>query len=117
PGFGGTQRLARYVGLPMARELIYSGRHIDAAEALRIGLVNKICKPEALMDEALKVAQEIAKQAPLAVHASKEAINDGFDVSIDKGLGFEADLFSDLFETEDMQTGTKAFIEKKPATF
>lgn len=117
PGFGGTQRLARFVGLPRARELIYSGRQVDAAEALQMGLVNRVCKPEELMDQTLKMAADIAKQAPLAVAASKEAINDGFDVAIDKGLGFEADLFGDLFETEDMKAGTKAFIEKKQPVF
>ncbi len=117
PGFGGTQRLARFVGLPMARELIYSGRQISAEEGFRLGLVNKLCSPDELMAEAMKTAEEIAKLAPLAVAASKEAISDGFDVPIDKGLGFEADLFSDLFETEDMREGTKAFIEKRPAAF
>ncbi len=117
PGFGGTQRLARFVGLPKARELIYTGRQINAAEALLMGLVNRICKPETLMDEALKCAEEMAMQGPLAIAASKEAINDGFEVSLDKGLGFEADLFSDLFDTEDMKIGTKAFLDKSPAVF
>ncbi|MBK9294131.1 MAG: enoyl-CoA hydratase/isomerase family protein [Oligoflexia bacterium] len=117
PGFGGTQRLARFVGLANARELIYTGRQINAQEALRIGLVNKVCEPEKLMNEVLECAKIISKQAPLAVAASKEAINDGFDVAIDKGLGFEVDLFSDLFESEDVKIGTKAFIEKTPAKF
>jgi enoyl-CoA hydratase len=117
PGFGGTQRLARYVGLPMARELIYSGEQITAERAFEIGMVNKLCKSEALMDEVLKAAKTIASRAPLAVAACKEAINDGYDVAIDKGLGFEADLFGDLFDTDDVKEGTKAFIEKRPAKF
>lgn len=117
PGFGGTQRLARFIGLPRARELIYSGNQIDAKQALEWGLVNKVCAPDKLMDEALTLAKTIASRAPLAVASSKEAINDGFDVSVDKGLKFERDLFRDLFETEDMREGTKAFIEKRQAQF
>lgn len=117
PGFGGTQRLARFVGIARARELIYSGKQINAEEALAMGLVNKLCEPEKLMDEALACAKLICKQAPLAVSASKEAINDGYDVAIDKGMGFEVDLFSDLFETEDVKTGTKAFLDKTAPVF
>lgn len=117
PGFGGTQRLARFVGLPMARELIYSGRQITAEEGLRMGLVNKLCSPEELLAEVKKCASEIVKQAPLAVSASKEAINDGYDVDLDKGLSFEADLFGDLFESEDVREGCKAFIEKRAPRF
>lgn len=117
PGFGGTQRLARFVGIGRARELIYSGEQISAEDAFKMGLVNKVCKPEALMEEALKCAKTIAKRAPLAVSASKEAINDGYDVSLDEGLKFECDLFGDLFETDDVRIGTKAFIEKKEAQF
>ena len=117
PGFGGTQRLARFIGLAQARELIYTGRQITAQQGFDLGLVNKICAPEDLIKDVMKCAEEISKCAPLAVGASKEAINDGFDVDIDKGLGFEADLFSDLFETDDMKEGTKAFIEKRAASF
>lgn len=117
PGFGGTQRLTRFVGLPMARELIYTGEQISAERALEIGLVNKIFPPDKLLDEALKTAQVIASRGPLGVASSKEAINDGFDVAIDKGLQFECDLFGDLFDTDDMKEGTKAFIEKREAKF
>jgi len=117
PGFGGTQRLARFVGLAMARELIYTGEQIDAKRAFELGLVNKICAPDKLMEEVLKTAKIIASRAPLAVAGCKEALNDGFDVGLDKGLAFECDLFGDLFDTEDMREGTKAFIEKRPANF
>lgn len=117
PGFGGTQRLARFVGLARARELIYTGEQITAAQALEMGLVNKIFKLDVLVDEAVKTAKTIAQRAPLAISACKEAINDGFDVSLDKGLGFESDLFGDLFDTDDVKEGTKAFLEKRQPHF
>jgi enoyl-CoA hydratase len=117
PGFGGTQRLARFVGLPRAREIIYTGEQIDAKEALRIGLVNRVVPLDKLLDTALKTAQAIASRAPLGVAASKEALNDGYDVALDKGLEFECDLFSDLFDTEDTKEGIKAFVEKRAAKF
>jgi enoyl-CoA hydratase len=117
PGFGGTQRLSRFVGLARARELIYTGNQIDAQTAYQWGLVNKICKLENLLPEALKTAETICKRAPLGIASSKEAINDGYDVAIDKGLGFEVDLFSDLFETDDVKEGTKAFLEKREPKF
>lgn len=117
PGFGGTQRLARFVGLPMARELIYSGNQIDATDALRLGLVNKVVPAAKLMDEVLSLAKTIASRAPLAIAACKEAINDGYDLDLDKGLGYEADSFGDLFDTDDMKEGTKAFMEKRQAKF
>jgi enoyl-CoA hydratase len=117
PGFGGTQRLMRFVGLGRARELIYTGEQINAQQALEMGLVNKVFKQDKLLDETLKVAKTISQMAPLGVAASKEAINDGYDVSLDKGLQFEADLFGDLFETDDVKEGTKAFLEKRPPKF
>jgi enoyl-CoA hydratase len=117
PGFGGTQRLARAVGLPMARELIYSGEQITATRALELGLVNRVFPLDKLIFEVKKTASQIALKAPLAVSASKEAINDGYDVGLDKGLGFEVDLFSDLFESQDVKEGTKAFLEKRKAQF
>lgn len=117
PGFGGTQRLSRFIGLGRARQLIYTGEQIDAKKAYEWGLVNKVCKPNELMSDVMKVAEAIVKGAPLGIAGSKEAINDGFDVSIDKGLGFELDLFCDLFETDDVKEGTKAFLEKREAHF
>jgi len=117
PGFGGTQRLMRVVGVNRAREMIYTGDHITAEEALRIGLVNKVVPQDQLMNEAMRVATIIASRAPLAIAASKEAINDGYDVALDKGLEFEKDLFRDLFDTDDSKEGTKAFVEKREPRF
>ncbi|MCC6278938.1 MAG: enoyl-CoA hydratase/isomerase family protein [Oligoflexia bacterium] len=117
PGFGGTQRLARFVGLPRARELIYTGDQIDAQKAYSWGLANRVVALNQLLDECLKIANTISKRAPIAVAASKEALNDGYDVAIDKGLGFEADLFSELFDTDDARNGLKAFLEKKEYQF
>jgi enoyl-CoA hydratase len=117
PGFGGTQRLSRFIGLGKARELIYTGEQIDVQKAYEWGLVNKICKSDELLSEALKTLEVIATRAPLAVASSKEAINDGYDVPIDKGMSFELDLFSDLFETDDVKEGTQAFLEKRAPKF
>ncbi len=117
PGFGGTQRLSRFVGLAKAREMIYTGSQIKSKEAFEIGLVNKICAPDKLMDEVLAVATTIAGRAPLGIAGSKEAINDGYDVAIDKGMEFECDMFSDLFESDDVKEGTKAFIDKREPQF
>lgn len=117
PGFGGTQRLSRYIGLGKARQLIYTGEQIDAKTAYEWGLVNKVVSPADLMPEVMKIAEAIVKGAPLGIAGSKEAINDGYDVSLDKGLGFELDLFCDLFETDDVKEGTKAFLEKRVAQF
>jgi len=117
PGFGGIQRLSRFIGLARARELIYTGEQIDVKKAYEWGLVNKVCKAEELLDEAMKTLELIATRAPLAIASSKEAINDGYDVPIDKGMGFELDLFSDLFETDDVKEGTEAFLEKRTPKF
>jgi enoyl-CoA hydratase len=117
PGFGGTQRLARSIGLARARQLIYTGEQIDAKLAYEWGLVNKVVAPDKLMPEVMKIAEAIVKAAPLGIAGSKESINDGYDVGIDKGLGFELDLFCDLFETDDVKEGTKAFLEKREAHF
>ena len=84
PGFGGTQRLARLVGMGMAKQLLYTARNIDAAEALRIGLVNAVIPQAELLDAALKMAGQIAKNAPIAVRACKKAVNEGMQVSIDQ---------------------------------
>src|SRR5690606_36334319 len=95
PGFGGTQRLSRLVGLNKARELIVTGQHIDAQEAFRIGLINHIS--EAAMDRALEVANLILKNGPLAIAHAKKSINAGFDLDLQKGLTIEAHVFSNLF--------------------
>ena len=126
PGFGGTQRLARLVGAGMAKQMIYTARNIKAAEAYRIGLVNQVVSAEvneagevvksakdALMDAALKMANGIAAQAPIAVRNCKKAINEGLQVSIDEAVAIEEKLFGDCFETEDQKAGMGNFLKKK----
>lgn len=113
PGFGGTQRLARIVGLGKAKELIYTSAIIKADEAYRIGLVNKVVPLEELMNEAKAMANTIAKQAPVAVTLSKIAINRGMQVDIDTALSYEAEVFGECFSTEDQKEGMTAFVEKR----
>jgi len=113
PGFGGTQRLARLVGMGMAKQLLYTARNIDATEALRIGLVNAVHPQAELMDAAKKMAATIAKNAPIAVRACKKAVNEGMQVSIDKALVIEEKLFGDCFETHDQVEGMACFLSKE----
>lgn len=113
PGFGGTQRLARLVGLGMAKQLIYTAKNIKADEALRIGLVNAVYPLAELMPAAEKLAETIAKNAPIAVRACKKAINDGMQVDIDRAVTIEEGLFGSCFETADQKEGMGAFLEKR----
>ncbi len=113
PGFGGTQRLARLVGMGMAKQMLYTARNIDAAEALRIGLVNAVYPQAELMDAAKKMAATIAKNAPIAVRACKKAVNEGMQVSIDKAVVIEEKLFGDCFETHDQVEGMACFLSKE----
>ena len=113
PGFGGTQRLARLVGMGMAKQLIYTAKNIKADEALRIGLVNAVYPLEELMPAAEKMAETIAKNAPIAVRACKKAINDGMQVDIDRAVAIEEGLFGSCFETADQKEGMGAFLEKR----
>jgi len=117
PGFGGTQRLARRIGLPRARELIYSGDMIDAETALRMGLVNKVVPLAALMNEAKALAQKLATKPPIAIQQAKAAINAGVDMDLDNGCRFENEAFALTFATEDKVEGMQAFLEKRPAQF
>ena len=112
PGFGGTQRLARLIGLGKAKEMIYTANAIKADEALNIGLVNHVYPQETLMEEAMKLAQKIAKNAPFAVRACKKAINQGIDTDMDRAIIIEEKLFGECFATEDQKIGMKAFLEK-----
>ena len=112
PGIGGTQRLPRRVGQAHARELIFSGRIIDAAEALRIGLANVVVEPGELMAKVNEVAAQIATKAPLAVAAAKRAVRDGGDLPQVAGMELERDLFGRMFATQDQKEGMRAFIEK-----
>ena len=113
PGFGGTQRLPRIVGLGMAKQLLYTARNIDANEALRIGLVNAVVPQAELMDTVLKMANTIAKNAPIAVRACKKAVNEGMQVSIDKAVEIEEKLFGDCFETHDQVEGMACFLSRE----
>ena len=112
PGFGGTQRLARIIGVGKAKEMIYGGRNIKADEAYRIGLVNNVYTLEELMPAAKKLASTIAANAPIAVRNCKKAINDGLQVNMDDALVIEEKLFGDCFETEDQKAGMGNFLEK-----
>ena len=113
PGFGGTQRLARLVGMGMAKQLVYSALNIKADEALRIGLVNAVYPQEELMPAALKLAGKIAKNAPIAVRNCKKAINDGISLPIEKAVEVEEKLFGDCFETHDQVEGMQCFLSRE----
>ncbi len=117
PGYGGTQRTARLLGRGMAMYLCLSGELIDAAEALRVGLVEKVVPLEGLLDEAKRIASVIAGKAPLAIAAAKRAIDEGIGLSTTEGLALEALAFGTLVDTEDFVEGTKAFMEKRKANF
>ena len=117
PGFGGTQRLARRVGLGKARELCYTGDVIGAEEALRIGLVNAVYPLEELLPAAREVAKKIATKGPLAIAQCKRVIGRGADLPLERASELEAQAFALLFGTSDQREGMKAFIEKRPAKF
>ena len=112
PGFGGTQRLARTVGVGIAKEMIYTARNIKAPRAYEIGLVNKVVPAEELMATAVKMANGIAANAPIAVAYSKKAINNGLQSDIDSGIAIEVEEFSNCFATEDQTYGMTCFLEK-----
>jgi enoyl-CoA hydratase len=116
-GYGGTQRLPRLVGKGRALEMLLSGEPIDAAEAWRIGLVNRVVKRESLLDEAKALAKKIMAAGPAAVRLSIEAVNGGLDLSLAEGLALEAELFGQIATTSDMKEGTAAFLEKRPPKF
>lgn len=117
PGFGGTQRLARRIGLPRARELIFSGDMIDAETALRYGLANKVVPLAELMHEAMALAQKLAAKPPIAIRQAKAAINAGIDMDLDNGCRFENEAFALTFATEDKKEGMEAFLAKREAKF
>lgn len=117
PGFSGTQRLPRLVGVGIAKELIYTADIIDANEAYRIGLVNKVVEPTELIDKALEMAGKIKSKAPIAIKHSKEAINIGTQCDIDSAINIEANLFGLCFSTEDQKEGMKAFMNKQKAEY
>jgi enoyl-CoA hydratase len=117
PGYGGTQRMARLLGKGKALELILTGDRIGAADAERIGLVNKVVPADQLMATAEEMARKIASRGPLAVRAAIEAVMVGSDMGFDEGQFLEATLFGLLASTEDMKEGMAAFLEKRSAQF
>ena len=117
PGFSGTQRLPRRVGLAKAKELIFSGKMIKADEAKAIGLVNEVYAPEELMDKAMEMAKSFTKNAPIAVKYSKALINRGMQMDIDDGIMLEQEMFAMCFASQDQKEGMLAFMEKRPAEF
>jgi enoyl-CoA hydratase/carnithine racemase len=117
PSDGGTQRLSRLVGKGKALEMILTGEIIDAREALRIGLVNKVVSKRDLMEVAMKMAQEMASRGPIASRYIKEAIYKGMDMTLEQGLRLEADLYLLIHTSKDRTEGIQAFREKRPPRF
>ena len=114
PGAGGTQRLPRLIGPSRAKELIFTGRFVDANEALSIGLVDRVVAPDAVYDEALALAKQLAAGPGVALRAAKNAINRGLDVDLATGLEIERMQFAQLFATEDQKNGMDSFVENGP---
>ncbi len=117
PGYGGTQRLPRLVGKGVALQLILTGEMIDAQEAYRIGLINKVVPAADLLAESEKVMRGILAMGPLAVRLAMEAVDQGLEMTLDEGLLLEANHFGLLAATADMKEGTAAFLEKRAAKF
>ena len=117
PGFGGTQRLSRLVGKNRAKELIFTGEMIPAVEAMRIGLVNKVCPQKDLMNEVLQSAGKIVSKGRVSLRAAKQVINSGMDADLATGCNMEIDAFALCVASEDAKEGTQAFIDKRPPKF
>jgi enoyl-CoA hydratase len=117
PGGGGTQRLPRLIGPAKAKELMFLGEPISAKEAFSIGLVNQVAPTGEGMEAALKMAKKIAGYSIQALSRIKKAVNEGFDTSFAEGIEMEAELFAEVFRTEDVREGVQAFIEKRPPSF
>ena len=117
PGYSGTQRLARRVGIAKAKELIFSGKMITAGEAKMIGLVNEVYAPEELLEKAKDMAASFTKNAPAAVRYAKAAIDRGMQTDMDSAIAIENELFAMCFATKDQKEGMTAFLEKRAAQF
>lgn len=117
PGAGGTQRLPRIVGRGLAKELIFTGRRVDAKEALSIGLVNKICPPDQLMEECMTMASLICETGPIAIEQAKYAINRGIETDIHTGLAIESNAYWLTIPTKDRLEGLAAFREKRKPVY
>jgi len=113
PGNGGTRRALYYTTLGKLKELVYTGEVIDAMEAMRLGIVEKVVSPGKVMDAAMELAAKIIKRGPLGVAAAKKVLNRTRDLSLEQGLELESDIWSGLTTTEDMKEGAQAFIEKR----
>jgi enoyl-CoA hydratase len=114
PGAGGTQRLTRLVGPARAKDLVFTGRHVGAEEALGIGLADAVVPDDEVYPTAVAMAKKFAAGPPLALAAAKRAIDGGLDRSLDEGLELETELFAGLFDTEDQRTGMRSFLESGP---
>ena len=117
PGAGGTQRLTRALGKALAMEVVLNGRFLSADEALHYGLINRVVPVERYLNEALKLASEIAERAPVAIRLAKEAVNANFEMSLRDGIAYERRLFNMLFSTEDQKEGMDAFVNKRKAVW
>jgi enoyl-CoA hydratase len=117
PGYAGTQRLARLIGRGRALEMLLTGDHVTAAEAFRLGLVNRVVPAASLMEEARKLASTLATKAPVAMRFIIDAVNKGLDMPLAEAQQFEATLFGLVASTDDMREGTKAFLDKRKADF
>ena len=117
PGFSGTQRLPRRVGMAKAKELIFSGKMIKADEAEKIGLVNAVYAPEELMNGAMEMAKSFAANAPVAVRYAKSCIDRGMQMDMDSAIAYENELFALCFATDDQKEGMTAFLEKREKHF
>jgi len=117
PGFGGTQRLSRLIGMSMAKEMIFTGKMISADVAKGIGMVNKVCPLEKLMDEVITTTKTIASKGKVSVRAAKQAINNGVNIDLSTGCRIEIDAFALCFTSLDAKEGALAFLEKRKADF
>ncbi|KEO83412.1 enoyl-CoA hydratase-related protein [Tumebacillus flagellatus] len=117
PGFGATQRLPRLVGAGIAKELLLTGDTIGADRAYEIGLVNHVVEPAQLMDKAIEIAAKMASKGQLSVRMTKQGVNEGMNMDVERGLQYETELFALSFSTEDQKEGMQAFLEKRPANF
>lgn len=117
PGVGGTQRLARLVGRSITKEIIMTGRFLEAEEARTFGLVARVFPEETLLEETEKIAQTLAKKGRMALKAAKQAVDRGADIDLATGCSLEIDLFALCFASPDVQEGVKAFLEKRQPVF
>ncbi len=117
PGFGGTQRLARRIGINRTKELVFTGKNLNAETAYEYGIINKICDPEKLMEDVLKTANLIASKGKVALRSAKEVIQNGLNTDIETGCKIENDVFGLNMASEDAKEGTTAFLEKRKPLF